>query len=596
MLQPAAYPINDGAESRAISLVESLLDRDLVKTNFSKRDKFPNVDGFLELVRKDGNSEVPTAKLDVQIKTLETGATKFSCPASLVAYAEKVTPLPVLLICADPTNGRVFWKHVHRGMREFKDGQETFTVKFDSAVEAIDGRKIYLSQWQQIASERLAQMAGYAVLKEEVRTRLGLGRLGSEAVASLQRFLDRVNSLLDGELAGLKALEFPSIWKLGVAVETIGGNTTSYHVFTVPYGAGSPLIVDHSGQSFEQVFTALRERKSDPLGLAGYGTQQFYTSRWQMNAHGFDPEQSGTEFVVNMLKERVQQRTLRIAGRTTATEVLFQFVDDFGHTAGIEPANKLEVGALSYGLKVYFPTWYGIALGKYLALHGDFFAQSGVFPPFESIAGMPRAARPTDAEVQQNIGTPLNRPTWVRPTTFDLLSVLDAIDVLQEDQVASISRLYGQRLAKPTWVCNGFAAGEGEKRLSVLVQHAAKEYEEFLTANRLKLSRKMLKDDVATVLLFVPPTKSGNSPVIEYVTVSPRGGLPSLSLAAEWHREGETVTVEGVSHSCVGYGGFVADFLFGRTPLLKTLYALLEKDIMVSFGVPEWTSNRGLTL
>lgn len=594
MARPASYPMHDGAEKRAVTLVKSLLDLDLVKPNFAEGDKFPNVDGFLELVRKDGTMEIPTAKLDVQIKTLEAGALKFQCPASLVSYAETVTTLPVLLICADSVNARAFWKHVHRGMREFKEGQDSFVVKFDPSVDAIDQRKVYLAQWQQLADERIASMAGHAVLKDEVRTKLGLDRLSPESVVLLQRFLDRVNSLLDGDLAGIKALDFPNIWKLGIAVDTIAEDRTSYHIFAVPYGAGSPLIVDHSGHSSEQIFAAMREMKPDPLGLSGYGTQKFHTSRWQQKAGGLDPDEAGTNLVLDLLKHRVKHHTLRLADKTVATEVLFQFIDDFGHTAGLSADNQYDVKLLSYGLKVYFPAWYQLALDKFIELYRDIVLQSGVFPAFESVAGMPRTARPTDAEVQLKIGVPLPKGVLIRPTEFDFRSVLDAVEILEAAGIHTISRLYGQRISRPTFIWDGFAPDEGERRLRLITTHAIQAYEDFINVNRLRL-QKNRPEDTATIYRYVPATESDDSPRIEYVMVSPRGNFPALSVSADWNRQGHDVFIDGTPHSCVGYGSFSADFLFQRRPFLSTLYSWLERDVMATFDVRSWTANKGLT-
>jgi hypothetical protein len=137
-----------------------LLNHDRVKTSISRRDKFPNVDGFVELVEKQGGAEIPVGKLDVQIKSLPAGEAKFQCPAALVGYAETVA-LPVLLVCADHATGRVYWRHIHTGMPEYKSGQASFVIHFDSSKDAIDSGESYIRAWREIADDYRKRVSEY---------------------------------------------------------------------------------------------------------------------------------------------------------------------------------------------------------------------------------------------------------------------------------------------------------------------------------------------------------------------------------------------------------------------------------------------------
>jgi hypothetical protein len=117
MAKPAPYATTDAAEYDAVITFESLIDSRFVKPDIRVRDKHPNVDGTIEIVDQN---QVPLGKLEVQVRKIEAGKRKYSCPASLVAYSEVCT-LPVILVCADPSMHRAFWKLITPVMPEYKE-------------------------------------------------------------------------------------------------------------------------------------------------------------------------------------------------------------------------------------------------------------------------------------------------------------------------------------------------------------------------------------------------------------------------------------------------------------------------------------------
>jgi hypothetical protein len=106
MAKPTAYSRTDAPEQEAVTTFLSLIDAKCVKADIRVRDKVPNVDGTLELVDPSG---VPIGKLDVQVRKIPDGTTKYSCPAELVGYSE-VSTLPVLLVCVDTLHKKAYWK------------------------------------------------------------------------------------------------------------------------------------------------------------------------------------------------------------------------------------------------------------------------------------------------------------------------------------------------------------------------------------------------------------------------------------------------------------------------------------------------------
>jgi len=65
--KPAAYTTTDTEETMAVDIFKNLTDHKKVKLDVKERDKYPNIDGYIELV---DDLRVPISKLEVQIKKL----------------------------------------------------------------------------------------------------------------------------------------------------------------------------------------------------------------------------------------------------------------------------------------------------------------------------------------------------------------------------------------------------------------------------------------------------------------------------------------------------------------------------------------------
>ena len=83
MSRPAPYSNTDSAENRAVTIFLYRIDSRYVKADIKTRDKYPNIDGTVEIV-DDANT--PLGKIDVQVRAISTGVRKYSCSSSLVAY------------------------------------------------------------------------------------------------------------------------------------------------------------------------------------------------------------------------------------------------------------------------------------------------------------------------------------------------------------------------------------------------------------------------------------------------------------------------------------------------------------------------------
>lgn len=102
--KPAPYSTTDEQETLAIDIFERLIDHQKVKADVKKRDKYPNIDGYVELM---DDFRSPIAKLEVQIRKIAEngGKPKVQVPLSLFSSAR-----------AKPTGKLLLFSFHHRSL------------------------------------------------------------------------------------------------------------------------------------------------------------------------------------------------------------------------------------------------------------------------------------------------------------------------------------------------------------------------------------------------------------------------------------------------------------------------------------------------
>ena len=113
------YDANAFNEKEGNRILEGiLLSQSTIFTHFAEQDKTPNVDGFFELLKRNGNKSVPFATFKVQIKTYsdapdENGVYHYSCDTKILNYAQNLIsfdPLVVFLVVIEAK--KVYYKYL----------------------------------------------------------------------------------------------------------------------------------------------------------------------------------------------------------------------------------------------------------------------------------------------------------------------------------------------------------------------------------------------------------------------------------------------------------------------------------------------------
>lgn len=145
-------------DAAAVNTVESFLDFDgRINCDFSKRDKWPNTDGFFELVPNPEFNRCPTQTFFVQIKgthnfTEKDGIVKYSLRSlAFPAFIATNTTLDpgILFVVLNPDvkgKKRVFWKYMSvEFINSIDFNKDSTTISFTSDEEIFDTEESVIS-------------------------------------------------------------------------------------------------------------------------------------------------------------------------------------------------------------------------------------------------------------------------------------------------------------------------------------------------------------------------------------------------------------------------------------------------------------------
>jgi hypothetical protein len=573
MKKPAPYPSTDTAEQEAVTVFRTLIDLRFVKDDIKTRDKYPNVDGTLELVDRE---QVPLGKLEVQIRKIGEGKTVYSCPASLAAYSG-VSTLPVLLVCVDPSTKRAFWRQITPVMPEYKENQESFTIHFSESSDSIDEDGAYIQKWTAILLDYRERIAKFPTLCAEVANMLNLDNIATQDRKMFQHFIGTVNSLLDSDFIAVKQVLFPDVWRLGVGVLSADQDRLWYQLYRIPYGEPAPLVCKlESG--------ALSSNQPNSNAISEHA--------WRRESLA-SPEEAGRQFVLEYVQRVVKRRDLPIHGRLLASDVLISFVDQFYHCLGIAAGrDSYLVADLDYALNRHLPGL-GAAIvlsmtqgsGGYFHLDLDwvsrYLAENDV-PPVS----------PNDCPVHFSMGT-----RW-----FSVRSAFESLRYLLANEIVSIDRPFARRtIALPPgshWMWSGFSREDEISSVTRILTKSAEEYTAFVRGNRLRFPNSPYLDAMTSIVFQYEPAKpaegfTGGPNLEEYHIVDPHQRLPKVSVFVKSEKDREIdvvdypiITILENQYQAASWAYGVADFLFERMPVLNLIYRMLARDLSNHYDMP----------
>ena len=237
--KPAPYADTDFRENEAIQLFINSLDRKQVRTDIKSRDKYPNSDGYVEIVDE---SNTPIGKLEIQVRTIGRQQLVYRCAPKLMAYSD-MTTLPMLLILSDVDEGKVYWKHLHSASATLTRERKSYKFKLSES-DLVIKANAYVLRWTSIAQEYARRIREFPDMEEAARlSSLSVQphSLSVDAMRYFQSFVDSLNLSLDVRYPFAKRTLFPGVWKLGVSVSGFG-DSISFGIYPVETGKSDLLI------------------------------------------------------------------------------------------------------------------------------------------------------------------------------------------------------------------------------------------------------------------------------------------------------------------------------------------------------------------
>lgn len=341
---PAGYPNTDAHETSAVDVFKFLLDHDKVKSDIKERDKYPNIDGYLELVDE---RQIPFAKLEVQIKKLPTQEPKMVCPISLLSYTQ-IACYPVLFVAVDTEQNKAYWVHVTKSLikKHFSEcTQKTVTINFPNQ-NVIDGSDLtYIEEWKKLAEMYQEKIQLFDNIKHQWETLRKASNpiLGTDNpdFVSIHLFLSKLNGLLENEFAIVKQIFYPKIWKLGFAFSSFKENEVVYAIYPIPY--------DKNDVQIKQIDESLREElKEQGLGSSGY---------YHDNPIKISPKEYAFKFVESKVNLILENRLLDYSIGFLAREFIFAFVDELYVQMGLPKKDSYSISELENAFFNYLFMW-----------------------------------------------------------------------------------------------------------------------------------------------------------------------------------------------------------------------------------------------
>ena len=577
MTKPTPYSNTDAAEENAVVIFRSLLDPKRVKADIRTRDKYPNVDGTIELVDQENR---PFGKFDIQVKKIGDGKNSYSCPATLVGYSE-VSTLPVLLICTDVSLSKVYWRHITSTMPEYKEDRDSFTIHFDEASDSITPDGVYIQKWEEIAYEYRKRIAQYPLLQEEVTNKLTLNNLLPKDIRLFQKYIDTINLLLDDDFLTIKKILFPDVWKLGVGVFDTNEQWVSFQIYKIPYEEPAPLVCKLEGKAF-------RMPRFAPYAISNHGTRRDIFS---------DPVKLAKSFVFDKVKQVVDQRLLPVHGYLTSTDIIFAFIYRYYNLLALSPElEHIDIEELSYALNNRM-----IGICASIAFKMADTDNRLIMVDLDNVEQFVQANK---VEPISPGGIPIRFS--VSSNYFPIRSVFDSLRNLMTTGVKLINRPFIPRRREPGlqggWNWSGYKPEDENRNVALMLENAIPEYSDFVLHNRLKLPESRYLDKSTSIIFEYESAfynSSWPSPILcEHHLDNQSQTLPKFSVLIISDEKSEIdeknfprIIYKGSSYKAISSSSGIANYLFGKTPMLNLLYRMLERDLSEQYGITSFSTH-----
>lgn len=319
-----------------------------VMPDLKSNDKWPNIDGIVEVTDKAGH---PIGMLKVQVKKLTVKNAKSkkyyfsSKDDKFLDYCrESKDWVPILLIGVDVDKEKAYWLHIDHDYLEANKGSRTIRFIDTQVVEKKNEK--YIDDWESILEiynsksqffDKFKQ--AYSILADVVTP--ALGRTDKRYIP-IHEYLDHTNYLLDYIFPIVKRVFYPATWKLGFALHEFSETELIYSLY--------PIATDRNDVQIKEIDSQLINL------LQGQGLE--FSMHSGSNPILENPEKLATKFVREKVFSVVEYELLNYRGNELlAKEYVFAFIDRYYIQLGLEKKNSYPVDEIEFGFYSYLPLW-----------------------------------------------------------------------------------------------------------------------------------------------------------------------------------------------------------------------------------------------
>ncbi|EKO34201.1 DUF4365 domain-containing protein [Leptospira santarosai] len=274
------YSNTDTAETESITVLRGKLDHKYLKLDIKERDKYPNIDGYIEIVDE---KQKPIGKLELQVKTIKKNSSYYIDPSSII-YANEVAMLPVLLVLVNREKSKVYWLLLSKNVGIRTKGGSYKVILQD--LDFITETSIHIQKWIIATTEYQRRIKEFPILEELIEANKctkPIEGVDERKLEYLQRFIDQLNISLDRDFRIIKETLFSGVWKLGIAVTTFN-ESLSFGLYAIKYGESDSTLIksfdqkgfDINGSGKVRSIYYTSQIPEDPIKLAKIKIKSFF--------------------------------------------------------------------------------------------------------------------------------------------------------------------------------------------------------------------------------------------------------------------------------------------------------------------------------
>jgi len=353
-IKSASYPKTSVSEIEAITAFDFFVDPKYIKTDIKKLDKFPNIDGYIELT--DGENNTTGKKLEVQIKALnikDLKKPKHQAKGKLLKYCT-ISPLPLLLILFSKQAKEGYWIHLSRDLslgllKKIKKNSIVVHIPKENIIS--EKNTDYIEKWNKIAGLYQSKIFNYDKVKleneklkktqEEIHSSFSKEPIDPLICTEVHKFLDKLNNYLDNEFSIVKKIFYPNVWKIGLAFSEYTDNRVSYFLFTINETENTSQI--------KKIKDPRKFRsKGETIGYYGYNHTNIIRS---------NPEKPIQNLLRADIENILKNRLILVSNAFLAQEFLSEFVGKYYLFLGLEQRAIYSIEELENGFYRFLPLW-----------------------------------------------------------------------------------------------------------------------------------------------------------------------------------------------------------------------------------------------